>query len=463
MQTATVAAPASKSLSHRFLMAAALAGGVSRLSHVLESDDTARTRDVFTSLGADFERAGPGEFVVTGLDGRISSCPGGGSGARESPPLSCFVGESGTTCRLAAAVLAAGNGRFRLHGAGRMHERPLADLAQTLSSLGAGIVFEGRAGCPPLLLEARGLDASPLPGGMADIRCDESSQYLSGLLLAAPLGRGLALRLAGSKTVSWPYVSLTLETLERFGIAFSVQAGSDGGWQDVDWRSLDRAEPYRLRFLVPAGRYRCGDHAVEGDWSGASYFLAAGAIGPKAVRVRGLKRDSLQADAGVIGILEAMGARVEWGGEEGGTEVTVFPSALRGIDVDMGHCPDLVPTVAALAAHASGRTGIRNVAHARIKESDRLRAPADVLRLVGCAVTVEDDGLTITPAAGGPRPPSGDVPLPTRGDHRIAMSASLLGLPDRNGSGGFAVTLDDPDCVNKSFPHFWQLWEQIRA
>lgn len=459
MQTVTVSAPPSKSLSHRALMAAALAGGVSRLSHVLESDDIVRTREVFTALGARFTRVGPGEFAVSGLDGRVNSQPRGRTDAPEA--LSCFVGESGTTCRLAAAILAAGRGSFRIHGAGRMHERPLTDLAVTLQSLGAIIRFEEKPGCPPLILEAHGLDASALPGGMADIGCDESSQYLSGLLLAAPLGQGLIIRLTGGKVVSWPYISLTLEIMERFGIRFAVQALDDGEWNDVDWRALTRAEPYKLRFCVHPGPYRPGIHAVEGDWSGASYFLAAGAIGPKAVRVLGLNRESLQGDASLVGILEGMGARLDWDAET--AAITVFPSSLRGVDADMGHCPDLVPTVAALAAHAEGRTIIRNVAHLKIKESDRLQAPAEVLRKVGCVVEISDDGLIIDPPAGGPRPPADQTPFPAHNDHRIAMSASLLGLPGRSESGGFAVTLDAPVCVAKSFPHFWDLWEQVTS
>jgi 3-phosphoshikimate 1-carboxyvinyltransferase len=444
-------------------MAAALAGGVSRLSQVLESDDTERTRDIFTCLGANFDRVGPGNFTVTGLKGQVCSSMPDRTGAPRQAPLSCCVGESGTTCRLISAVLAAGRGSFRIHGTGRMHERPLADLTATLTSLGASIYFEEKRGCPPLVIQAGGLDASALPGNSADISCDESSQYLSGLLLAAPLGQGLTIRLIGRKAVSWPYISLTLETMERFGIEFCVQALQGSVWTGVDWRSLAQAEPYKLRFCVQAGTYLPGSYAVEGDWSGASYFLAAGAIGPKAVRVSGLNRRSLQADAALIGILERMGARIVWETGIGGDMVTVFPSALQGIDADMGYCPDLVPTVAAMAAHAKGRTVIRNVAHLKLKESDRLQAPARELRKAGCSVMLSDDGLIIEPPAGGPQAPAGDRVFSAHNDHRIAMSVSLLGLPGQKGSGGFPVPVDTPSCVAKSFPHFWQLWEQVRA
>ena len=453
MKTVSIPAPASKSLSHRVLMAAALAHGESTLSHVLESDDTARTREILSALGARFIRTGEGAFTVHGISGKVSD-----AAAPSGEPLSCFVGESGTTCRLITAVLAAGKGRFRVHGAGRMHERPIKELADTLESLGACVRFEGKAGCPPLVLEARGLDASGLPGGMADIGCDESSQYLSGLLLAAPLGKGLLLRLGGSKVVSWPYVSLTLETLERFGLSLSVEEqGPSGQWLPVAWRELKEAAPGCLRFRVPAGTYRAGSYAVEGDWSGASYFLAAGAVGPHPVEVRGLTANSLQGDAALVGILQAMGARIVYG-EKG---ITVFPAALSGVEVDMRHCPDLVPTVAALATHAQGATTIRGAAHLALKESDRLRAPAEELTKMGCTVTVLDDGLIVVPPAKGLAAPL--APLRTHEDHRMAMSLSLLGLPGLTGKSGFDVPLDNPGCVAKSFPHFWDLWQRVRA
>ena len=450
MNPVSIPAPASKSLSHRTLIAAALAGGVSRLSGLLESDDTARTREILTSFGAGFERLGAGEYRVTGIGGRIA-------GPLDTP-LSCFVGESGTTCRLLPAVAAAGRGLFRFHGAGRMHQRPVKELTDALVALGAGIRFEGVPGNPPLLLEAHGLDASGLPGKEVGMGCDESSQYLSGLLLAAPLGAGLRIRLEGKKAVSWPYVSLTLDTLERFGIPFRVEVRPEEAWIPCDWRGLREATPGRVRFAVDAGFYRAGDYTVEGDWSGASYFLAAGAVGPRPVRVLGLNPRSLQGDAALLDILVRMGAKVD--ADDAG--VTVYPGPLRGVELDMGHCPDIVPTVAAVAAHAVGPTTVRNVAHLRIKESDRLKAPAEELAKVGCAVMLLEDGLTLTPPAGGPRKPAEGVIFSAHDDHRMAMSLNLLGLPGPAGQG-FAVPLDNPGCVAKSFPHFWDLWKRVPA
>ena len=480
MNAITVQAPASKSLSHRMLMAAALAEGESEVAHILESDDIARTRELLELLGAVFTPAGTGAYRVRGIAGRVA-----GSGP-EASPLSCFVGESGTTCRLISAILAAGMGRFRLHGAGRMHDRPMRDLIAALQQLGAYFHYEEKEGYLPLVLTASGFDTSQLPAGMLDMGADESSQYLSGLLLAAPLSpSGLTIRLAGKKAVSWPYIGLTLDTLERFGIRFSVEellpdelrdsmadkaaeispvcssAGGGslkaGSWQKTDWRTLQEAVPGELRFCVEQGMYKAGMHTVEGDWSGASYLLAAGAIGPAPVCVEGLSPSSLQGDAAILSILESMGAHISWQGKR----VTVSPARLHGISVDMGQCPDLVPTVAAVAAHAAGPTYISNVAHLRIKESDRLAAPAVELAKVGCQVEVLDSGLRITPPESGPRRPAqGDI-FHAHGDHRIAMGMSLLGLPGCAGGAGFAVELDDPACVAKSFPTFWDVWKKV--
>ncbi len=443
MKSITVNAPASKSLSHRALIGAALAGGVSRLSGVLESEDTERTMGVLASCGAVFERTGAGAYTVTGLGG----APVGAVAC--DAPLSCFAGESGTTCRLLTAVLAAGRGRFRVHGSGRLHERPIGELVDALRSLGAGIRYEGKEGCPPLVLEARGLSSDAIPDGIVRVGCGESSQYLSGLLLAAPLSGGLTVLLDGDKAVSWPYVGLTLDALETFGAPFRVEVLQDGAWAETDWRRMEKALPGVTRFVVAGAAYRARELRVEGDWSGASYFLAAGAIGPNPVTVRGLRRDSLQGDSAMLGFVERMGAKVSWSGDE----VTVAPSVLRGIEADLSGCPDLAPTLAVLAAFAEGVTLLKGAAHLRAKESDRLAAPARELRKTGCAVEVTDDGLMLA----GPREaPRGELALSCHNDHRMAMSLALLGL-----CRGLTPRLDDPACVAKSFPGFWREWEKV--
>jgi 3-phosphoshikimate 1-carboxyvinyltransferase len=431
-----VTAPASKSMSHRMLIGAALAQGESVLRHVLQSDDIARTRRILCDAGANMEDMPGGGLRVRGAAGLLQ-----GADIAATEALSCDVHESGSTCRLLTAPLAAGHGRFRVHGAPRMHERPIGALNSVLEKLGAAIHWEGQRGYPPFVLETQGMQ-----GGTVEVGLDESSQYLSGLLLAAPLcGEPLIITPGGTRAVSWPYVGLTLQALENFRIPFELWENS-GGWRKTDWRSLTEAEPGRLRFHMRPAAYRAGTFRVEGDWSGASYFLAAGAVGKHPVRVEGLRGDSLQGDRALVDILRRMGARLEV--DE--ACVAVYPSRLCGIDVDMGYCPDLVPTVAALAAFAQGATTIRNVAHLRIKESDRIAATAANLRAAGINVEERGDGLLIE---GGPPQPA---PLfQSFGDHRIAMSAAVLGV--RHG----LVRLDAPEVVAKSFPAFWDLWEKM--
>lgn len=469
----SVAAPPSKSVSHRMLMGAALATGESEVRHVLMSKDIERTMSILTAAGARFEpllSADSGSATASGassLGDNVGGAfrvwgmgkNGGPQGAplddAAQPPLSCDVHESGTTCRLLTAILAAGRGRFRLHGAPRMHERPVGELTDVLRTLGVDVTFEGQPQCPPVVLSTQGFI-----GSEAVIGLDESSQYLSGLLLAAPLApQGLTVTLGGSKVVSWPYVALTLQALEDFGLHPRVEtrtasAGEAGAWQPTDWRHVREALPGRVRFHVGHGAYQAGQYRVEGDWSGASYFLAAGAVGRNPLRVTGLRADSLQGDRALVDILRRMGARVD----VDSSHITVHPSPLHGAVLDMGHCPDLVPTVAVMAAFATGSTTVTNVAHLRIKESDRIAAPAAELRKAGVRVDEHEDGLTVHGLGTAPTLPQGTV-FHAHGDHRIAMSTALLTLHG-NGKG---ASWDDPQVVRKSFPHFWDLWNRVRA
>lgn len=436
----TLQAPASKSVSHRTLIAAALAHGSSQVHHVLSSADLERTRDILQAAGAVLKDLGDGSWSVQGME----HGPVGGT----EEALDCQVGESGTTCRLLTAVLAAGHGSFRIHGVERMHERPIGALTTALQSLGPRIDFENKNGYPPLVIHTDGL-----AGGDTDLSMDESSQYLSGLLLAAPLARrSTRISLVGRKAVSWPYVGLTLQVLEDFGIDFTVEVQEDERWKSVPWRSVTKATPGHLRITVRPGSYRSGDYRVEGDWSGASYLLAAGAAGREPVLVTGLRSDSLQGDRAILDILRDMGASVKLRSDG----ILVSPSSLHGITVDMGACPDLVPTVAMIAASASGETRITNIAHLRIKECDRLSACATSLSLIGVGTEEGPDYLTIHglfPQV--PAVPEGTV-FPTWNDHRMAMSVSLLGL-----ARGQRVLVDDPAVVRKSFPDFWKVWSAL--
>lgn len=467
-ETIVIEAPASKSLSHRYLIGAALADGVSMLHNVLDSQDLEATRGILCAAGARMKPlSGPDSAEITGWEVLgMNGKPKGG----EATPLECDVRESGTTCRLLTAVLAAGQGLFHIHGHGRMNQRPIGELCHVLERLGSQFKFQGREGCPPFLLAANGLDPD-LEDGRVSLGMDESSQYFSGLLFAAPLASGpIWIELAGTKAVSWPYVGLTLQCLAEFGIRFQVEIRPRIGvpWiplQETTWRSLGETRPGCFRVRVWPSKYRAGTYAVEGDWSAASYFLAAGALGKKPVRVSGLGLDSLQGDKAIVEILRKMGCRVE----TEAASVTVYPSALRGVSLDLGACPDLVPTVAVLAAYAQGSTRISNVAHLRLKECDRIDAPALELGKTGVMVDALSDGLLINGMGGHTahvrnrpdKPTLGpDQALSAHNDHRIAMSLALLEL--RDPELNVAQRLDDPTVVRKSFPQFWELWGRLK-
>lgn len=454
-QTAHVPAPPSKSLSHRYLIAAALAEGTSHIHNSLECRDLEVTRTLLCHAGAIMAPLPHTAPMATGW--RVTGMHGKPLGGTAQNPRDCNVEESGTSCRLLSAVLAAGRGFFRIHGMGRMHQRPLGSLVPALQKLGACFHFEEQPHYPPLVLEARGLRAD-LCKGQVEVDMDISSQYFSGLLLAAPLAsQRLCLNLVGRKSVSWPYVGLTLQCLEDFGIAFVVEARPQehAPWQAAQkWRAIPQAIPHCLRITVEPGAYRSGRHSIEGDWSGASYFLAAGALGKNPICVEGLRASSLQGDRTILDILQQMGARTEIHPHA----ITVAPSPLHGLTLDMGHCPDLVPTVAMLAACAQGDTRIGNVAHLRHKESDRIAAIASELQKIGVTVSQMPDGLIIRGSGHAARLLRPDN-LSAHNDHRMAMSLALLDLCQQERH--VQKNLDDPAVVQKSFPHFWELWNTL--
>lgn len=433
MKPVRIAAPPSKSLSHRALICAALASGDSMLEGLLDSQDLSRTKECLRALGAELKPRNGGLLVQ-------GTVPGPDSGAA----VSLNVGESGTTCRLMAAVAAAFPGKWRIHGEGRMHRRPISHLTDALVSQGVHVTFEEKNGYPPLTITSQGLS-----GGETPINPEQSSQYLSGLLLAAPLAWSRTIiTLAGRSAASWPYVALTLDMMAAFGAEAAVELRTGSGWRPCPHVSeAAGAEPADIRFLVNPRPYRARNMRIEGDWSNASYFLAAGAVGRVPVTVTGLRRDSAQGDRFMVDILERMGARVLWDKDE----VTVFPSTLHGVDVNMNACPDIVPTVAAVAAFARGETVISGAAHLAIKECDRIQAPVAELSKAGVDITARADGMAVR---GGPFYARAE--LSAHGDHRMAMSLSLLEL------GGVAASLDTPACVAKSFPDFWTAWTLIR-
>jgi 3-phosphoshikimate 1-carboxyvinyltransferase len=334
-----------------------------------------------------------------------------------------FVGNSGTTMRFLAAMLCAGTGRYRLDGVTRMRERPIEELLVALRHLGAQVRSERGDGFPPVLIDADGLR-----GGQAQIKGDVSSQFLSAVLMAAPLARnGVSIRVVGP-LVSQPYVAMTIRMMQDFGV--SVTADKSGG------------------FHIPVRPwYEQRHYLIEPDASAASYFFAAAAIAPGVVMVSKLTAPSLQGDTRFVYVLEDMNCFAM----QSRNGITVKGHSLRGINVDMNAISDTVMTLAAVACFADGPTTIRNVAHIRYKETDRIAALATELRRVGAEVEEFADGLTITP-----RPLHG-AEIETYNDHRMAMSMALIGLRVPG------IVIKNPGCVAKTYPGFWEDLEKLRT
>ena len=402
-----VGLPGSKSISNRVLLLAALADGDTDVIGLLDSNDTRVMRDALATLGV-----------------RSSgSCIHGISGAFPVKRAALFLGNAGTAFRPLTAALAFSNGEYALAGVPRMHERPIGDLVDALRAMGAVIDYLGADGYPPLSIHA----ARALRGA-ARVRGDVSSQFLSSILMALPLLPSGGRVDVDGELISKPYVEITLNVMQRFGV-------------DVDragWTS----------FSVPPSTYRApGRIVVEGDASSASYFLAAGAIGGGPVRVEGVGRDSIQGDVRFVDVLERLGARVEWG--ENWIEAS-SGAPLASFDLDLNHIPDAAMTAAVLALFTDGPCTIRNVASWRVKETDRLSAMATELRKVGAEVEEGADYLRITPKALTP-----DVLIDTYDDHRMAMSFALVAL------AGVPVRINDPNCVAKTFPTFFDEFQKI--
>jgi 3-phosphoshikimate 1-carboxyvinyltransferase len=399
----------SKSVTHRALVAAALGRGTARLIAPLDAEDTRRTRAGLMELGVDV-RDEPGAWIVRGTEGRI---PGGGTIA---------LAESGTSYRLLTAVAALGGTPTLLDGSERLRQRPGAELFAALRDLGAAVEAAGPWGGLPVRA------GGPKPrGGAVSVAAGRSSQFASALLLIGPcLEGGLDLTLE-PPAVSLPYVHLTVSVLRAFGAR--VRSGGD------------------LRFRVDPGGLRGREYRIEGDHSSASYPLAAAALCGGRVRVAGLDAGSVQADAAFLDMLRSLGCRVRETG--GGVEVT-GSGAIPGFDLDAGHCPDLVPTLAVLALFADGPCRVRGVPHLRFKESDRLAVLAENLNRLGRAAAVEGDSLRIDGGEGALRPAT----IRTASDHRIAMAFAVAGL--RTG-----LEVDDADCVSKSYPGFWSDLEAL--
>ena len=411
--TGSVRPPGSKSLTNRALAVAALADGRTTIEAAGFSDDTRVMADALGALGIEVETDEPARRL------RVAGCGG------EVPegPKDINTGDSGTATRFLVALVAAGRGRYRIDGSERMRERPIQDLLDALGALGVRARSEAGTGCPPVVVETQGLK-----GGEVEVRGATSSQFLSGLLMAAPAAQGpVTIRVAG-ELVSKPFVDMTVAVMRDFGAATTREGYA--------------------RFEVAAPQaYRARRYAVEPDASSASYFLAAAAATGGRVTVEGLARDSLQGDARFADVLEAMGCQVEWTADG----VTVAgPERLRGVRVDMNAMPDMVLTLAPLALLAKGRTVIENVANLRVKESDRLKALATELARLGARVEEHPDGLTIWP----PRTVL-SAEVQTYNDHRMAMGLAVVGLVVPG------LRIAGAECVSKTYPDFFEDLERL--
>ena len=406
---ATVRVPGSKSITNRAALVAALARGESRLDGALESDDTEAMRVALGALGVAIEARGT-TWTVRGSGGKLTA-----------PRAPLDARASGTTARFLTAAAALADGPVVIDGAPRMRERPIDDLARALTALGAEVEVLGRGGCPPVRVVGGGLR-----GGRAQIDARRSSQFVSAVLLAAPCAReDVVLEPVGGVVVSRPYVDLTLAVMRAFG--------ADAGWDGA-----------ALRVAAGTG-YRGCAYAVEPDASAAAYAFAAAAIAGGRVRVEGLPRDSLQADLGLLAVLERMGCAVE----REPHAIAVRGGRLVGVDIDMNAMPDAVLALAVVALFAEGPTRIRNVANLRIKETDRLAALERELGRLGARAHALADGLEIEPG------PLHGAAIETYDDHRMAMAFALAGLRVPG------VVIREPGCVAKTWPDYFEALERL--
>ena len=416
-----VALPGSKSISNRTLLLAALCEGSTRVCGLLKSDDTDVMLAALRKLGIAIEETAPDEYRVHG---------GGGEFPVKSAEL--HLGNAGTAVRPLTAALALGNGHYTLSGVARMHERPIGDLVNSLSILGAQVRYLKNAGFPPLEI----LPFKPQPAVVTSIRGDVSSQFLSALLMALPLlKKDIRIAIVG-ELISKPYVEITLNLLTRFGVTVSREG--------AEWRGFVVSGDSRFRSP--------GTIQVEGDASSASYFLAAGAMAGGPVRVTGVGKTSIQGDVRFAETLAKMGARIEMGDDWIESRAPAG-GKLKAIDANLNHIPDAAMTIAILALFAEGTTSIRNIASWRVKETDRIAAMATELRKLGAMVVEGADYLRVTP----PAQLTANANIDTYEDHRMAMCFSLVSL------GGTPIVINDPGCVAKTFPAYFEVLAALKA
>ncbi len=430
--------PGSKSLTNRALICAAVARGSSTLSGALVSEDTEVMLDSLAKIGIQATVSDAGTTVT--IEGRPHHQPQDPDHLADGPQTELYIANSGTSIRFLTATLSAMGGNYRLSGLPRMHERPIGDLVQAIEEvINGSITTESADRCPPVLIQSRGWKNRQLK-----VAGNVSSQYLSGLMMAAPLaakaaegvghdppGGKVCIEVAG-ELVSRPYVEMTASVMRSFGAGVNISGGDDD---------------QNLTVEVSTSGYTGTQYAIEPDASAASYFWAAAAITGGSVEVVGLTPSAMQGDVGFCNVLQQMGCNLE----VGSNSMTISGRAKNGVDVDMNQISDTVQTLAVVALFAEGPTRIRGVAHNRFKETDRIGDLACELRKLGATVTEHEDGLTIE----ANDPDLHGNTLDTYQDHRMAMSLALAGLkiPD--------VQIRNPSCTAKTYPDFFADLEQL--
>jgi len=408
-----IAVPGSKSLTQRALIAAALADGKSRLIGPLDSEDTKYSSAALEQMGISIVKEEE-SWLVHGQGGKI-----------DQSQEEIFLGNNGTATRFLTSVVALGQSTYMINGDKRMHERPIGPLMEALKGWGVDVRSIRATGCPPLEVRSDGIQ-----GGETVLPEGKSSQYISSLLLVAPYARSGAALTVNGEVLSKPYVAMTLSVMADFGV--EVDCNSDF-----------------TSFSIPQGCYRAMDYEIEGDASNASYFWAAAAVTGGRVTVTNVPVPSLQGDAELVPLLARMGCDIS---RQGSGISVQGREQLQGIKVDMANMPDVVPTLAVVAAFAQGKTEIVNIGHLRIKECDRLHAVVTELGRMGAHVEEKEDSM-IVHGDGGER--LHGATIETYNDHRMAMSFAVAGLRI---SG---VKIQGEGCVAKSFPDFWQRFAEL--
>ncbi|ELR4458198.1 3-phosphoshikimate 1-carboxyvinyltransferase [Salmonella enterica] len=400
--------PGSKSVSNRALLLAALACGKTVLTNLLDSDDVRHMLNALSALGINY---------TLSADRTRCDITGNGGPLRASGALELFLGNAGTAMRPLAAALCLGQNEIVLTGEPRMKERPIDHLVDSLRQGGANIDYLEQENYPPLRLRGGFI------GGDIEVDGSVSSQFLTALLMTAPLAPEDTIIRVKGELVSKPYIDITLNLMKTFGVEI--------------------ANHHYQQFVVKGGQqyHSPGRYLVEGDASSASYFLAAGAIKGGTVKVTGIGRKSMQGDIRFADVLEKMGATITWGDDF----IACTRGELHAIDMDMNHIPDAAMTIATTALFAKGTTTLRNIYNWRVKETDRLFAMATELRKVGAEVEEGHDYIRITPPA-----KLHHADIGTYNDHRMAMCFSLVALSDT------PVTILDPKCTAKTFPDYFE-------